>query len=230
MFLSKYTRLWFGVMFLCLTVLSSCKKNEVEQQEGAHIRIINASPAYATYNVYIDGTKVNNSGALPFGGTVSFMRYETGTHEIKFTSASNTTTLLSKSLSTENARVYSVYLVNTGDKLETLIINDEATQTSTTQAFVKFVNVSPDAPALDLYVKDGASLFKGITYKNGSAYALIDAKTQTLEIKDAATGTVKATLTDTEFTAGRYYTIIAKGMLNPGPDDRAFDGQSIVHQ
>jgi hypothetical protein len=51
-----------------------------------------------------------------------------------------------------------------------------------------------------------------------------------LQIKDAATGTVRATLTDIDISAGRYYTIIARGLLSPGTNDQPFSGQSIINQ
>jgi len=228
MLLSKYTRFFvFGILGV-LVLLCGCKSAEIEQQIVAHLRIINASPTYATYNVYVDGTKVNNSGALPLGGTVSFLLLSPGTHEVKFTAGSNTTPILTQSLSLERDKVYSIYLLGSGNTLEAFVVHDESSITSDTKAVVKFLNLSPDAGALDLAIKGGADLAKGVNYKENSAYIATDAKKQTLEIKDAS-GNVLASF-DTEFFVGRFYTIISSGFVHPGADDRAFGGQSIEHR
>lgn len=228
-FLSTKTIRFFAfIAVFTLVGLSSCKKTEVDAPDGAYIRFINASPTLGTYNVLFDDVKVNTA-ALPFGGTVNYAPYVFGSHTVKYTTASNATPVLTQQINLAANQIHSAYLIDKDAKLELLLIVDDASVTSTTKAFVKFINLSPDAPALNLDLKAGANLIKDKTYKTGSPFIQVDPKTYDFDIKDSATGAVKTTLTGIEMAAGRYYTIISRGMLNPGTNDQAFSAQSIIN-
>ncbi|MCY1537652.1 hypothetical protein D9M68_731570 [compost metagenome] len=154
-----------------------------------------------------------------------------GNHTVKYTTASSTLPVFTKSIYMDRTKIHSLYLVDKDDNMDVLMIQDDASLSSKTQSLVKFINLSPDAPALDLVIKDGAGLVSGKTYKTGSTYALIDSKKYTFEIKDSATGEVKATLNDVDFAVSRYYTIIARGLMNPvSSNDQPFSGQVIINQ
>lgn len=219
------------VYALCLAgvMLSSCKKIETPVFEFAYLRVINASPTFATYNVYQNTNKFNTV-PLPFGGTVNYQQSSIGTKTIKFTTGSDTQSLLDKEISLTNGKAYSLYLVDQTNKLDALLVTDEMEQPVVTKAYVKFINLSPDAPLLNLDVKDGANLVKDKAYKvPTSGFMAIDPKTYNFEIKNASNGAVQASLNDTELVAGRYYTIIAKGLLNPGANELGFGAQIIIN-
>ncbi len=226
---TKTIRLFAYIALLTTVGLSSCKKEEpTEAPDASYIRFVNASPTLGTYNIFFNDKKVNTA-AIPFGGTVSYGLYTAGSHTVKYTTATNATAILTKQITLGASQIQTAYLIDKDANLDVLLVVDDASVTSTTKAFVKFINLSPDAPALNLDVKAGANLVKDRTYKTGSAFIQVDPKTYDFDIKDAATGAVKTTLTGIEMTAGRYYTIISKGMLVPGTTDQAFSAQSIIN-
>ncbi|MGF1924300.1 MAG: DUF4397 domain-containing protein, partial [Bacteroidia bacterium] len=156
--------------------------------------------------------------------------YAAGNHTVRYTTATSTATVFSKQLTLTGNQIHSAYLIDKDNKMDVLLVVDDASVTSTTKAFVKFINLSPDAPALNLDIKAGANLVKDRTYKLGSAFVQVDPKAYDFEIKDAANGTVKTTLSGVDMVAGRYYTIISRGMLNPSATDQPFSAQSIINQ
>lgn len=224
-------RLYTYLFLAAFSVLSlgSCKKGDEPVADKSYLRIINASPTAATYNVYI-ADKMANTVPLPFGGTVSYIQAEPDKYTLKFTTASDMQSLLTKSIDLSKNLVYSYYLIDKTPNLDGLLVTDDMSMASQDKTFVKFINLSPDAPALDLKIKDGASITTGKTYKTSSTFAGFEAKTYTLEIKDSATGAVKATLTDVPLAAGRFYTIMARGLLTPGNNEQSFSAQSIINQ
>lgn len=227
-FSTKIIRFFAYITLFSIVGLSSCKKTDNKQPTGAYIRFINASPTLGTYHIYFDDKKVN-TGAIPFGGTVSYVPYAAGNHSVKYTTASSPLSVLTKQVTLAANQTYSAYLIDKDAKLELLLVTDDASVTSTTKAFVKFINLSPDAPSLNLDITGGANLIKDKTYKTGSTYIQVDPKTYDLDIKDSA-GAVKTTLTGVKMDAGRYYTIISRGMLSPGTNDQPFSAQSIINQ
>lgn len=226
---AKAARLF--VILLSIVFLNSCKKEkEVVSPNYSYLRIVNASPGLGTYNVYAND-KIMNTAALPFGGTVAYKTFEEGTYNIKFTTASDVTSLITKEVVLKTNEVSSLYLIGKPGQLDGLLVFDDVqTPTLSEQSFIRFINLSPDAGSLDLNVVGGANVTTNKGYKTHSAYAKVDAKKYSFEIKDNATGAVKATLTDVDFVAGRYYTIIARGLVNPGANEQPFSAQSIISQ
>jgi hypothetical protein len=148
------TRLFICMLLLGVLGLSSCAKKE-EVQETAFLRYISASPTLGTFNIYANTNKISTA-AIPFGGTISYSQYLAGAQTIVYTTASDTQSLLTKQINLANGKVYSLYLIDKNDKLDGLLVTDEMPTSTSTKSFVKFYNLSPDAPALSLDVM-GAS-------------------------------------------------------------------------
>ncbi|WP_421945985.1 DUF4397 domain-containing protein [Pedobacter sp.] len=211
------------------TILTSCGKTEVADTTISYVRVVNGSPSLATYNVYLSGNIIN-SAALPFLGATSYTSRSSGAYNLKFTSASSTETLFTKDISLNPSTNYSYYLVNKPGQLDGFLIGDDVSVSAADKAYIRFVNLSPDAPALDL-AKSGAttSLITNKAYKTASAYITIDAGTISLDVKDTSTGTVRTTKADATFAAGYHYDIICGGLVSPANDtERALTLQVLT--
>lgn len=220
--------------YLCLAAfsvlsLSACKGKEQPVVNTSNLRIINVSPTGATFNVYLNDKKAN-AAALPFSGATGYLQAEPGTYAVKLTTATDVQSLLTKTVAISKDIAYSYYVIDRAPNLDGLLITDDMSMATLDKTYVKFINLSVDAPALDLKIKDGASITTGKAYKASSTFTGFEAKTYTLEIKDTNTGVVKATLSDVALAAGRFYTIVAKGLLTPGNNEQAFSVQAYINQ
>ncbi len=211
-------------------LVQSCSKNEVQQQEVAFLNITNTSPTTGTFNIYVDQTKTNTQGAVDFGGTLGYMRLTPGNHSVKFTTASSTESLITKNVTLEANTANSLFLIDRGTNLDFLTIKDELGNVTSTKAFIRFINLSPGAPAFNLAVKDGNVIVSDKAYKASSAFIEVEAKSYVLEIKDKATSETKVTLESFEFKAGKSYTVIATGLLEPSDAERSLGSKIITNQ
>lgn len=55
------------LLLFAIVALNSCKKQVTETTQYPYLSLINASPTLATYDMYLNNSKVN-SGAMPFSG------------------------------------------------------------------------------------------------------------------------------------------------------------------
>lgn len=217
---NKFTRIAATLIF-CVSVLTlgSCSKNETETPSISGLMVVNASPGYGTFNLYVNNVTapVNTKGALPFLGTISpYFNITPGANVLKFTTASNTESVFTETTNLENDKAYSYFLINDYPNLAGLLVQDDLSLTSAEKAFVRFVNLSPDAGALDLVVSGGPVLASDKGFKTASQFISTDAKPVTLELKDRASGAVIASLKDVTLTAGKIYTLVAAGTSKPG--------------
>jgi hypothetical protein len=206
-----------AAMFMLSTftlLFSSCSKDEETAVAISGLMIVNASPSSGTYNLYWGTTKVN-AAALPFLGSVPYVQIAPGTHTFKFTTANSVDPVLTKDITLAADKPYSLFLINDIPQLEGLLIEDDLTPSSTDKAYIRFINLSPDAPSLDLVQAGGASLITDKAFKSVSAFTITEAKSYSFEVKNKLTGEVIATLKDVSLAAGKLYTIAACGYVKP---------------
>jgi hypothetical protein len=212
---NKITRTAAIIMLSAVSLLfNACSKDEAEVAAISGLMVVNASPSAGTFNFYAGTSKIN-SGALPFLGTVPYFQIAPGASTVKITTASSIESLLTKTITLEAEKPYSFFLINDVPQLDGVLIKDDLSPTSTDKAFIRFINLSPDAPALNLLQTGGSALISDKTFKSVSDFTLTDAKTYSFVLENRVTGEIVATLKDIKLTAGKMYTIAACGLLKP---------------
>ncbi|MEJ2881861.1 DUF4397 domain-containing protein [Pedobacter sp. GR22-6] len=217
-----------ALLILSLIPFLSCKKTDTSDTQLAYLSIVNASPTIGTYYVYVNGSLVT-AAALPFGGTTAYAEYLAGDYPIKLTPESSIENLMSKTLSLSGNTIYSYFIIDQQENLDGLLVTDNLSVTSTEKAYIRFINLSADAPSLDLAAAEAENLISGKAYKTASDFIAVDPKAYIFQIRDSSNATIKTTMESNTLVAGKYYTILARGLLNPGETDRAFSGQLITN-
>ncbi len=123
----------------------------------------------------------------------------------------------------------SYFIIDRGENLDGLLVSDNLSVTSTDKAYIRFINVAPDAASLDLSTTEGDNFISGKTYKTVSDFISVDPKAYSFIIKDNSTGSLRTTMTSNTLVAGKYYTIVARGLLSPGEAGQPFSGQLITN-
>lgn len=221
-----------AIALLTISALTfqSCSKDPVTAPEMAYLNIINTSPTVGTFNIYLDKNLINQNGAVAFNGSTGYSQTSPGNHSIKFTTA-GMDDVITKNINLEANTVNSLFLVDKGERMDFLKIKDNLGNLGSTKAFVRFINLSPNAPALNLTVKDGEVVVSDKAYKTNSEFIEIEPKAYVFQIKDKATGaTATAELESIELKAGKSYTIMATGLLNPTGIEQPFGGKLIINQ
>ncbi|WP_113638567.1 DUF4397 domain-containing protein [Nubsella zeaxanthinifaciens] len=232
-FFTKFSikTLYISFAVAAIALVSACGKSDTEIPNIGSLSVYNTSPTLSSYDVYINGSRFN-AAALPYAGGVKYTQLTEGTYEAKFTVSGETTSIYTKSnIAVGNNSFYTLYLTGTSGNFDGLLITDDFSNTSTEKAYVRFINLSPDAPALDLGIKDATtSLATNKAYKTYSGFVAVDPGAKVLEIKLNNGGTVKASI-DKTLVKNTFYTVIAGGKVTPSTDlERQFNGQVIQHQ
>jgi hypothetical protein len=108
------------------------------------------------------------------------------------------------------------------------VITDDLTAPASGKAHVRFVHLSPNAPAVDIAVDGGSVVFADYSFKEYSAFTPLDAGSYDLEVRAAGTSTVALDLDPITLQAGKIYTVFAKGFLG-GTGTQALGAEIIVN-
>src|SRR6202012_652760 len=84
------------------------------------------------------------------------------------------------------------------------------------KASIRFVNLSPDAPSVDLAIQGGAVLITNKAYKGYSTFVPETGNTSyNFEVRQHGTNTVLATLSNISLNSSYVYTIWLGGLATP---------------
>ncbi|MBU0984572.1 MAG: DUF4397 domain-containing protein, partial [candidate division Zixibacteria bacterium] len=116
--------------------------------------------------------------------------------------------------------VYSVFAVDSLSKITVLVTQDDLTPPAAGKAHVRFIHLSPDAPAVDVALAGGAAVFPNVAFTQYTAFTPLDAGTYNLEVRLAGQSAVVLPLPGITLENGKIYTVFAKGFAfgnNPQP-------------
>ncbi len=83
---------------------------------------------------------------------------------------------------------------------------------------VKFIHLSPDAPAVDIAVKGGDVIFPDISFKQATDYLGLTPMTVNLEARVAGSKNSVLSVPNVKLSPNQAYTIVAVGLANGTPE------------
>ncbi|OKL39010.1 DUF4397 domain-containing protein [Pontibacter flavimaris] len=213
--------------------LASCDDDDddvVLEVDNAEVMVVHASPDAPGVDLLINDVKVNSS-ALTYPNNTGYLEVPAGMQNVKVNAAGTATTVIEADLDLKQDKDYTVFAINTLDNIEALVLEDNLTDPAAGMAHVRFVHLSPDAPAVDIAVAGGPVLFSNRAFKSATDFTPVAAGTYTLEVRPAGTMTVALTIPDVELRDDMIYTVFAKGFLQaPEGNTNTLGAQIIVNE
>lgn len=226
--MSNFTRLSVIALGLVSALtLSSCGDDSpTAPTVRARVMAVHASPDAPAVDLLVDNVVAGTNLAYP--NNTPYLQVKAGTRNIKVNVAGTSTTVINADLPLTAGSYYTVFATDAVANIAPLVLADDLTTPAAGKAHVRFVHLSPDAPAVDVAVTSGPVLFANTAFKAYSAFTPVDAGTYDLEVRLAGTGTVVLPLPGITLTAGKIYTVWAKGFVG-GAGAQALGAQIIVN-
>ena len=190
------------------------------------VKVIHASPDAPGVDLLVDNTVAGTN--LTFPNNTGYLTVNSGTRNVKVNVTGTQTTVIEANVDFMKDMNYSVFAVNSVANIEPLLIQDDLTAPAQGKAHVRFIHLSPDAPAVDITLTDGTVVFGNKAFKEFTAFTPIDAGTFDLQVRVAGTNIVALDLPGITVESGKIYTVFAKGFLN-GTGQQVLGAQIIVN-
>lgn len=228
--------LWktLGLMALSVFAVSCTQEDDDDMGKAqAQVMVVHASPDAPNVDVRINNTIALTNVAYP--NNSSYTGVNAGTTNFKISPTGTTTYVIDATVPLSANAYYSVFAIDSVSKIKPAVVTDNLTAPATGKAHIRFFHFSPNAPAVDIAVTSGPVVFSNRTFNDQATTASLanftplDAGTYNLEVRLAGTNTVVLPLPNVALTAGKIYTVFAKGFVG-GSGAQALGAQVIVNK
>jgi hypothetical protein len=192
-----------------------------------NVKVIHASPDAPGVDILVDNAVVN-SAALNYPDNTDYLSALAGTRNIKVNPSMSSSSVINADVTFGSDMFYSVFAVNAVASIEPLVLEDNLETPAAGKAHVRFIHLSPDAPAVDITLTDGTVVFANRMFKEFIDFTPLDAGSYNLEVRAAGTTQVVLSLGTINLEDGKIYTVFAKGFLN-GSGAQALGAEIIVN-
>jgi len=193
----------------------------------SRILFVHASPDAPAVDINLGFQPVARD--LEYPGNTPYRYTWSGSRTVRVNVANTSTTVIRAAATLAPRTFYSVFATGTVSDLQPLVLVDDLTPPAAGKAHVRFVHLSPNAPAVDVAVAGGGPVvFGNKAFREFTPFTPLDAGTYDLEVRVAGTNTVALPLPGVTLQPGRIYTVFAKGLLG-GTGPQALGAGVIVN-
>ena len=177
-----------------------------------YIRFFNASPGEQRVDIYVNGRKVASN--LLYRNFTEYMKVFPGWYRIAvFAAGTRTNPLTVTTLRVLPNRIYTAAVIGLAGEISVQMIQDDRRVLNQNQAYIRFVQLSPNAPTMDAYWDDSLVLAE-INYQDVSRYLAATPGQHNLKMRDYLSGANILEDPDIDLQGGKAYTIYIVGDMN----------------
>lgn len=198
-----------------------------EPESTAMVKVIHASPDAPGVDLLVDDNLAGSD--LNFPNNTGYLDVNAGTRNVKVNVTGTDQTVIEADLELMEDNAYSVFAVDVVANLTPLVLEDNLADPAAGNAHVRFIHLSPDAPAVDITLTDGTVVFGDVEFKEAVDFTPLPAGTYDLQVRLQGTETVVLYLPGIMLEDGKIYTVFAKGLVS-GSDATALGAEIIVNK
>lgn len=176
------------------------------------LRVLHASPDAKAVDIYLNDILFYNY--LEYKKFTPYMPLKADQYNIKvYPTGMKTDPIIDTDVDILVNQDYTIALTGLAKNIKPLVVQDTAMLLKPNEGQLKFVHLSPNAPALDITLPDGKIIFKDIEYKEISNNKVVKIGNYTIQARITGTDKVILTVPNVRIKDNKYYTIYAVGLV-----------------
>lgn len=231
----NFLRNGLGAALLLFSLAACDDDNDIMEESKARVLVVHASPDAPAVDLLVDNVKVNAT-ALSYPNNTGYLDVSSGNRNIKVNAAGTTTTVINADVNLMENTAYSVFAFDRVAQIKPLVVVDNLATPAAGKAHIRFLHLSPGAPAVTIGVLSGSAftpVFSNRTFESAAtatanqAFTPVDAGTYTFDVRLTDGTTSVLTVPNITLQAGKIYTVFARGIV--GNTTSPLGASLIVH-
>jgi len=180
------------------------------------IRVFHAVPDAPAVDVYANDYLIVKN--ISYKHTSQYLNLPSGSTNIKiYPAGSMCNPVLNVNIVVPPMEILTVAAVGTLSTIGLLVIEEPKFCAPDCQTNIRFGHLSPNAPMVDITLKDGTVIFANVSFKDVSDYLRVAPGTYQLQVRIAGTNQVVLNLPPVDLEPKNFYTIYAVGLVGEMP-------------
>ncbi|MDD3394262.1 MAG: DUF4397 domain-containing protein [Anaerotignum sp.] len=193
--------------------------NQREMPIG-YVRVIHTVPDAPNVDIYANDKRIVSN--LAFGKYTDYLSVPEGDYKISlYVAGTKDSPVLTDMLTVDKNSKTTVAAVGNLKDIELRAIIDANQAKKAGKAMIRFLHLSPNAPAVDITLPDGTVIFSNIPFEHITPYIDVLPMNYTLQVRAAGTDDVVLTVPNVKLDADKYYTVYAIGLAGGKPELQA---------
>ena len=181
-----------------------------------YVRVIHTVPDAPNVDIYANETMIVED--LAYGEYTEYLAIPEGEYKISvYATGTTDAPVVTNMLNVEPNKVLTVAAVGMLNDIGLLAIRDVDDPEDTQKSMIRFLHLSPNAPAVDITLPDGTVVFDDVSFKQITPYRDVTPMNYTLEVRPAGSSDVVLSVPGVDLESGKYYTVYAIGLVGEEP-------------
>jgi len=187
-----------------------------DEVQVGYVRVMHTVPNAPNVDIYVDDEMIIDN--LAYGDFTDYLPVQEGTYKVTlYVAGTQDNPIVANMLPVEPNVMLTVAAVGTPDNISLLSITDADSDIVPGKAMVRFLHLSPDAPAVDITLQDGTVIFPNVAFKQITPYIAADPMNLTLQVRPAGSSDIVLEIPNVPLTEDSLNTIYAVGLLQGDP-------------
>ncbi|MBY0122718.1 DUF4397 domain-containing protein [Bacillus sp. S/N-304-OC-R1] len=192
------------------------RQNHQSQSGAGKVRFVHASIDALNVDIYIDGVRILQD--FSYKEASNYLSLPAGRHQVDIYPANNmVSTVLSRKIDIASGKHYTLIPAGSVKNLKWLVLEDDP-RVPRGEAKVRFIHLSPDAPAVDIAVKDRDVIFPNITFRKHTNYLALSPMTVDFEARISESSNVALPIPQVQIKPNKVYSILIVGSASGEPE------------
>ena len=191
-------------------------REQCRANSTSYVRALHASPDAPAVDIYVNDRLV--ARGLRYREFTPYVPIAGGLYNIKvYPTGTNTNPVINKNVNIPPNSIFTVAATGMLKDIDLTLIPEPPVKKQPYDTFVRFVQLSPNAPNVDLYLSNGNRLFTDVEYKEITDYLPIRPGVYEFQVKPTGTQNVILTVPNANLRQGNVYSIYMIGLQNGNP-------------
>lgn len=178
----------------------------------AYLRLLHASPGTSAVDVYANSSLI--ASGLSYRGFTEYLQVIPGKYIIKvFPTGTTGTALVETEVEVPVQSIVTAAVIGASPSIGVKAFFEPVLQIPAGKLYMRFANLVPDSPGLDLVLSDGTALFEDVSYGAAASYIAVFPNTYTFYLQQTGTDKRLLYVPNIQLMPGRFYTVYAIGQV-----------------
>jgi len=193
------------------------RTQEIAKPMNSYIRVLHAAPNAPAVDIYANGNILIRDLAYNELSEYLPVPPENNYNIMVFPSGEMTNPVINTELYIPANTIFNIAAVGELPDISLYPIPEPTTVPNSGRACVRFVHLSPNAPAVDIKLTDGMEVFNNVEYLEITDYICVPSGTYNFDVVPTGTDNVVLSVPNIQLSSNNVYTIYAVGLVGESP-------------